>query len=135
MRRTRAATLALLLAGCGAEGAVEPPDPGPESPAVEPPEVERSPEENEPHEVRPSAELTSAPLAGLHEQGLRDPDHARGTQMLETACDRGFEPSCMAFAERLEDGDGVDADPERARGLYEASCMAGSTFACDRLGH
>lgn len=127
--------LALGLGACAPEG--EPAASPPEEPAraTAPAEAERSPEETEPHEPRPSAELTGAPLAGMHEQALRDADRARGTERLEAACDRGFEPSCLAFAERLEAGDGIGADPERARGIFEASCMAGSTSACDRLGH
>ncbi|MCA9605320.1 MAG: hypothetical protein KC619_06985 [Myxococcales bacterium] len=136
MRRTLGAALTLLLAACGGEGPADPPAPPLDEPvADEAPEVARSLDEEEPFEAPPSAELTGAPLAGMHEQALRDADRARGTEMLETACDRGFEPSCLAFAERLEAGDGIEADPERARGLFEASCMAGSTFACDRLGH
>ncbi len=97
--------------------------------------VERSPEENLPVEAAPSIEATTGAVAGLHRAALAETDPADAAQMLEQACDRGFAPSCIALADRLESGEGVDPDPERARELLEQACMDGSTIACDRLGH
>ncbi len=124
MRTTLLSLCALALLACA-----------PDADPAEAPAIERSPDEAEPAPVAPSIEATGAPVAALHEQGLRDADRARGAQMLEQACDRGFAPSCLAFAERLEAGDGIEPDAERARGLFEEGCESGSTLACDRLGH
>lgn len=55
--------------------------------------------------------------------------------MLERACDEGFAASCIDLADMLEAGDGIAADPGRARGVLERACESGSTAACDRLGH
>lgn len=133
MRSTLVLIGALALAACAPEGEPE----GEEETFDRPEEVAvgRSPEETEPVEPRPSIEVTGAPIAALHERGVRDPDRARGAQMLEQACDQGFEPSCIALAERLEAADGIAADPDRAAQLLEEACMSGSTIACDRLGH
>ena len=129
MRGALLATAMLLLGACEApEGELS----EPLEPAVE---VERSPEETEPFEPAPSVEVTGGPVAALHQQGMREADPAVAVERFESACDRGFTPSCLALAERLESGEGVEPDPERAAQLIEEACMSGSTLACDRMGH
>lgn len=111
-------------------------DPDVSEPTWEPRvDVERSPDETEPADPPPSIEQTGAPVAALHARAMREPDPEVAAQLFEQACDRAFAPSCIALADRLEGGEGVEPDPSRARGLLEQACMEGSTIACDRLGH
>ena len=121
----------LLVAGCAGE---EPP-PTPEAADAPPAPVERSPEEDEPFEPPPSIEMTGGAVAAMHQAALREADPAAAARMFEQGCDSGFTPSCLAFADRLESGEGVEPDAERARALVEEACEGGSTIACDRLGH
>jgi len=116
----------MLLCACEAPGESA-------EPSFEP--VERSPEENEPVEPAPSVETTGAPVAALHQRAIAETDPAVAAQLFEQGCDRSFVPSCIAFAEALEAGDGLEPDPDRARVVLEQACMDGSTIACDRLGH
>lgn len=115
----------LLTLACASEAA----------PTVEVVRAERSPDRDRAVEGPPSVEVGGIAVAALHRQALADADRARGAQTLEQACERGLAPSCVAFADRLESGDGVEADPDRARGVLEQTCLDGSTLACDRLGH
>lgn len=130
--------LVLLLLGCAEEApAAEPtaqepvaaPDPV-DVPAIE--EVEPS---DEP--ALDTTEASGAFLAARHQQGLglRESDPAEAVSLFEQACDHGFTPSCLALADHLERGDGVEADLDRAHGLLEMACHDGSTIACDQLGH
>lgn len=126
----------LMFLGCGTEAGA-PTDPAPFDPAepVPAPTVERSPDEDEPFEAPSAIEQSTGFVAALHQQALRESDPGRAAQMLERACDDGFVPSCLAFADRLEAGEGVDPNPERAAELVEQACAEGSTLACDRMGH
>ena len=104
-------------------------------PAEPAPAVERSPEEDEPVELAPSIERSAGSLAAMHRQALHHADRAEAAAMLERACEAGFVPSCLALADRLEAGDGVEPDPARAAELVEMACAEGSSLACDRVGH
>ena len=110
--------------------------------SVPPPELQsdqtrsaRSPDELDPTPAPPSEQLTGAPAAALFQAALRTDDPVRATRMFERACDAQVVPACIAFADALEAGGGVEADAERARVVLEQACMDGATIACDRLGH
>lgn len=122
----------LVLAGCAEE---PPPEPAPAP--TEAPESVRSAEELEPAEPLDPVETSGGFHGARHQEAsrIRQTEPARAARLYEGACDRGFAPSCLALADMLEAGEGVDADPDRARGLREQACMEGSTLACDRLGH
>lgn len=124
----RLALTFLLLTACAET------TPG-EAPPVERSSVERSAEENEPVELVPSVARSTGPLAAMHQQALRHGDRTEAAAMLERACDDGFVPSCLALADRLEAGDGVEPDAARAAELVEMACAEGSSLACDRMGH
>jgi TPR repeat protein len=133
MRIAAPALLLALALGC----AEEPPPPASEDPPT-PADVERSADELEPPEEPPDpVEVSGGFAAGQHSRAmrLREEEPERAAEMLGGACDRGFAPSCLALADMLEGGEGVDPDPDRARGLLEQACFDGSTAACDRLGH
>lgn len=138
MRRATPVTLAplLLALACSDPGATRP---TPSDPAPTPPDIGRSPDEAAAtDEPPPTTELSGGTLAAQHTAAVRllDTEPARAAAMLETGCDRGFAASCVALADLLERGaPGVDADLDRANGLYEQACFDGSTIACDRLGH
>ena len=122
----------VFLSGCS-------PDTGDASREPAPlPALERSTDELEPADPPPSAEASGGFTAAAHEQALRlrANEPARAVEMLEGGCDRGFAPSCLALADMLEAGRGVEADPEAARAVLEQACFSTeSTEACDRLGH
>jgi TPR repeat protein len=53
--------------------------------------------------------------------------------MLERGCALGLADACGSLAGLLEAGDGVPADPERARNLREQACEGGDGAACITL--
>jgi TPR repeat protein len=60
-------------------------------------------------------------------------DPARIVELSQRACDLGHQNTCSDLARRLERGDGVPADPARARGLAELLCRRGWTSVCLEL--
>ena len=53
--------------------------------------------------------------------------------LLRTACDDDERRACLSLGEMLETGDGVPADPARARAIYETECAASRAAGCWRL--
>lgn len=106
-------------------------------PESAPPPVERSPDEQIPVEppsaIEASGGFTEAMFAEATRRRSSAPTEAAA--MFGRACDHGHTPSCMALADMLERGDGIEANAERAAALYDQACFAGSTEACDHLGH
>ena len=58
---------------------------------------------------------------------------ARIVELQQRACDLGDHNTCSDLARRLERGDGVPADPLRARGLAELLCRRGWANVCLEL--
>ena len=108
-------------------------------PALEPAPTtaERSPEDQGAAPPLPGTALSGGFAAATFERAMRqretEPSAAR--QSFENGCDRGFVPACLALADMLERGAGVEQDLGGARSAREQACMAGSTAACDALGH
>jgi TPR repeat protein len=57
----------------------------------------------------------------------------RIVELLQRACDLGHENTCTDLARRLASGDGIPADPPRARGLQELLCRRGWPADCLEL--
>lgn len=119
-------TAAGLSTGCdtplASDTQLDRPDPAPET---------RAPDETPDVPARTGA-VGAAGLEraiAIHEE---DPQGARS--LLRAGCDRGDVPSCIALSEMLE-ADGTEEALGEAAAVIEQACAAGSTDACDRMGH
>lgn len=132
--------LSALALGCG-----QPPEPPPPAePAAEPATApsaaasgDDAPDIEEDPAPTPAPAAAAESPAAQHERaiGLREEAPARAAGLFEGACDRGNTASCLALADLLERGRGVDQDLARAEDLIRRACREGSTAACDRMGH
>ncbi|MFK7984629.1 MAG: hypothetical protein AB8I08_01275 [Sandaracinaceae bacterium] len=124
-------TVLLVVSAAATIGCAEPTH-STTAPAVP---AERSPEENEPipaHPTAPTGALGAAALERAARIHADDPDGAR--TLLRAGCDQGTVRSCIALSEMLE-AEGSAESLAEAAAVIEQACSAGSTDACDRMGH
>jgi len=75
-----------------------------------------------------------AAVGSLLDSGEVGPrDAASAVRYWEVGCERGTAWSCKHLAEAFEKGDGVAADPERARAYVAKACEKGDAEACGQL--
>ncbi len=63
-------------------------------------------------------------------QLLEPTDAERSRSLYQRACDGELDASCVGLGLMLREGEGGDADPERAASLFEAACTRGSAWGC-----